>query len=63
MIDPIAGWRIAVPKHDLQPKKTMRGSSGATRRVARKSDLLAFVGLAGLAFAMLTSSVTVALVA
>jgi hypothetical protein len=47
----------------LQPKKTVSGSGGASRRIARKSDLLAFVGLAGLAFAMLTSSVTVALVA
>lgn len=63
MIDPIAGWRIAVPKHDLQPKKATSGSGGTRRRVGRQSDLLAFVGLVGLAFAMLTSSVTVALVA
>ena len=63
MIDPIAGWRYAVPKHDVQPKKTVSGFSGSARRVGRQSDLLAFVGLIGLTLAMLTSSVTVALVA
>jgi hypothetical protein len=63
MIDPIAGWRNSAPKHGAPPKGKASGFGGGARRSVRENDLVAFVGLVGLTFAMLTSSVTVALVA
>ena len=61
MIDPIAGWRNREPKRGSQSKKPASGFS--KDKAVQESDGLAFVGLIGLTFAMLTSSVTVALVA
>jgi hypothetical protein len=63
MIDPIAGWRHSQSNRGAQPKGKASGFSRDARRAVRENDLLAFVGLIGMTFVMLTSSVTVALVA